>query len=197
MAFDHDDVKIIKEETVYQGFFTMKKYRLQHQQFAGGMSREIDREILYRGTSVAVLLYDKDADKVVLIEQFRVGALEDPKTPWLLEIVAGMSEANELPEEVAIRETREEVGYSVGELIPICDFYPSPGGTSELCKIYLALIDSNEIDLSHESPEHDEDIRVHLLNRTVAYEKLATGAINNSAAIIALQWLELNLTSLH
>jgi hypothetical protein len=42
-----------------------------------------------RGNCVAVILYDPDRDEVVLIEQFRAGAVLRPEHAWLIEIVAG------------------------------------------------------------------------------------------------------------
>ena len=67
------DVKILKQDTVYNGFFQMEKYYLQHTLFAGGWSDEMTRELFVRGNCIAVILYDVKHDKVILIEQFRVG----------------------------------------------------------------------------------------------------------------------------
>jgi ADP-ribose pyrophosphatase len=48
-------------------------------------------------------------DEVVLIEQFRVGAWAGVN-PWLIELVAGLIDKDEEPEEVAHREAEEEAG---------------------------------------------------------------------------------------
>src|SRR5690554_7851398 len=45
---------------------------------------------------------------LVLVEQFRIGALDKSPVPWLLEIVAGLIDTDEEPAEVARREAREE-----------------------------------------------------------------------------------------
>jgi ADP-ribose pyrophosphatase len=97
--------EILDKEIVYPGFFRMEKYRLKHTLFAGGWSPEISRELFVRGSCVAVLLYDPHADKVVLIEQFRAGAILQPDRAWLVEIVAGAIEEGETAEEVAYRES--------------------------------------------------------------------------------------------
>ena len=112
----------VLEKTIgYDGFFRMEKYQLRHELFRGGWSPDITRECLERGHAVAVLLYDPDQDQVVLLEQFRVGALEFPGGPWLLEIVAGiMDDPAETAEEVARRETAEEAGCELLDLLPIC-----------------------------------------------------------------------------
>ncbi len=97
--------EVLNKEIVYQGFFRVEKYRLKHTLFGGGWSAEITRELFMRGSCVAVLLYDPDADKVVLIEQFRTGAILNPDKAWLMEIVAGAIEEGEIAEEVAYRES--------------------------------------------------------------------------------------------
>lgn len=177
----------------YDGFFRMEKYRLRHELFRGGWSPDITRECLERGHAVAVLLYDPDHDQVVLLEQFRVGALEFPGGPWLLEIVAGiMDDPTETAEEVARRETVEEAGCELLDLIPICHYLVSPGGASESIRLFCGRVDASGISgLSGLAEEH-EDIRLHVVPRAEALDLLKAGRINSAAPIIALQWLELN-----
>lgn len=124
-------VDIIDQEIVYQGFFRLEKYRLRHTLFQGGWSKEIVRELFRRGDCVAVLLYDPIRDEVVLIEQFRIGAILRKKQAWLTEIVAGAVEPGENAEQVAIREAEEEAGCQIQELRLIREFYTTPGGASE------------------------------------------------------------------
>ena len=132
------DVQIINEASVYQGFFEIKKFKLKHRLFSGGWSKELHRELFCRGHAVAILLYDPAQDKVVLIEQFRIGALDNKNGPWLLEIPAGIVEPEEKAEAVAIREAKEEAGCEIKKLIPICDTYSSPGGSSETVQLFQA-----------------------------------------------------------
>lgn len=189
---------IVDKALCYRGFFRMEKYRLRHELFAGGWSPEIIRECLERGHAVAVLLFDPEHDRVVLLEQFRVGALEFPGGPWLLEIVAGiMDKPTETSEEVARRETAEEAGCELLDLIPICRYLVSPGGTSESITLFCGRVDTANMapGIRGVAAEH-EDIRLHLVSRTEALELLHAGRINSAAPIIALQWLELNRSKL-
>ncbi len=185
--------EVLDKTIGYHGFFHMEKYRLRHELFRGGWSPDITRECLERGHAVAVLLYDPDHDQVVLLEQFRVGALEFPGGPWLLEIVAGiMDDPAETAEEVARRETIEEAGGELLDLIPICHYLVSPGGTSESITLFCGRVDASGIGgLSGLADEH-EDIRLHVFSRNEALDLLKAGRINSAAPIIALQWLELN-----
>ena len=189
---------IVDKTLCYRGFFRMEKYRLRHELFTGGWSPEIIRECLERGHAVAVLLFDPERDRMVLLEQFRVGALEFPGGPWLLEIVAGiMDKPTETSEEVARRETAEEAGCELLDLIPICHYLVSPGGTSESITLFCGRVNTTNLAPGTRgiAAEH-EDIWLHLVSRTEALELLHSGRINSAAPIIALQWLELNRSKL-
>ncbi len=190
--FKSTDVKIITKQNAYDGFFKIEKYTVQHRCFAGGWTEPFDREIFARGDSTAVLLCDPSKEKVVIIEQFRVAAMQDHHSPWLLEIVAGAIDTDETPEAVITREAKEEANCHIQKLIPICKFYCSPGGTSERVHLYCGIIDSTTISNSICGlPDEHEDILVHLLPYKTAFELLNSGQINTAVAIIALQWLML------
>ena len=81
-------VQVLERSTVFRGFFTLERYLLRHSLFEGGMSAPLVRELLARGEAVAVLLFDPRLDRIVLVEQFRIGALRRLDGPWLLEVVA-------------------------------------------------------------------------------------------------------------
>ena len=186
--------EVLDQSIGYSGFFRLEKYRLRHELFSGGWSPEMIRECLERGHAVAVLLYDPASDQVVLLEQFRVGALEFPGGPWLLEIVAGIIDhPGETPEAVARRETIEEAGCDILDLLPICHYLVSPGGTSESITLFCGRVDTSTVTpgVRGVASEH-EDIQVHVVSRAEALALLHGGRINSAAPIIALQWLELN-----
>lgn len=185
-------VEIVQKETCYQGFFRLERYRLRHSLFRGGWSPELARELLERGHAAAVLLYDPDRDSVVLIEQFRIGALDAPGGPWLLEIVAGIIGGDETAADVARRESAEEAGCRVLDLIPICEYFVSPGGTSERITVYCGRVDAADVGGIHGLAQEGEDIRVHVVLFADALEMLRTGRIDSASPIIALQWLALH-----
>ncbi len=186
-------MKILKKDTVYNGFFRMEKYQLQHTLFAGGWSGEITRELFVRGNCVAVVLYDVQRDAVILIEQFRVGAIDKPiNTPWLIEIVAGIMEDGETAEDVARRESLEEAGCEILELIRINSFYLSPGGSSEKITLFCGLINSENVGGLHGVADEHEDILVRAVPFAEAYEMVARNEIDSAIPILALQWLALH-----
>jgi len=186
--------ELLERTTLYRGFFRMEKLRLRFQSYHGGWIGPIEREMFERGNAVAVLPYDPDRDEVVLIEQFRPGALDAPSGPWLLEIVAGMVEAGEEPAEVACREAREEAGLELtcSQLIPITRYWVSPGGTTESIQLYAVRVDSTRAEGLHGLTEEHEDIRVHVLPLDEALRRVKDGTICSAAPIITLQWLALN-----
>ena len=184
--------EIVGKEAVYEGFFTMERFHLKHTLFAGGWSDEISRELFRRNNCVAVLLYDPDADKVVLIEQFRVGAAVNSDRAWLVEIVAGAIDEGETPEQVAIREAKEEAGCDILELRLINRFYTTPGGSSEQISLFYGRVDSRQIGGIHGLAHEHEDILVYTVSFDEAYQMLEDGKIESGIPIIALQWLALN-----
>lgn len=196
-TFSNRDISISKQDMAYQGFFKVQKLELTHKKFEGGETKPLIRELLDRGHAVAVLPYDPTADKVVLIEQFRIGAMETKSSAWLLEIIAGMVEPNESLEDVATRETMEEAGVEVKQLIPMLNYLSSPGGTTERIYLYLAIVDSSEVKEGvYGLAEEGEDIKVHTFSYNDMLSLLASGDLDNAATLIAAQWLQLNKTKI-
>lgn len=185
-------VEILDKSVAYQGFFKLLTYRLRHALFDGSMSRELRREVFERGHAVGVLPYDPERDEVVLIEQFRVGALDAPQGPWLMEIIAGMIGPGETPHEVALREAQEEAGCTIQELLPVAHYLSSPGGSSEQVTVFLGRTSTEGIGGIHGLADEGEDIRVHALPLDHALALLDTGAICAALPIIALQFLALH-----
>ncbi|MEF3074053.1 NUDIX domain-containing protein [Methylobacter sp. Wu1] len=184
--------EIIDRKVGYQGFFRLEKYRLRHTLFAGDWSEAIDRELFMRGNCVAVLLYDPDADKVVLIEQFRVGGILQPEKAWMLEIVAGAIEEGETAEEVAYRESMEEAGCEIQELMLINGFYTTPGGSSEWISLFCGKVDSTHVGGIHGLDHEHEDIMVRAVHFDEVYQMLEDRLIESAIPILAIQWLALN-----
>lgn len=189
--FTKDDVVVEQREVLFKGFYRVDRLRLRHRQFAGAMGPVVTREMFVRHPAVGVLVYDADSDEVLLIEQFRVGALENPH-PWQYEIVAGLVEPGESLEDVARREALEEAGVSIDQLERVMDFLPSPGGSDESFTLYVGRADLGAAGGIHGLPEEGEDIRVNVMSVNQALAALQRGRINNAPCIIALQWLALN-----
>ncbi|HET8801798.1 MAG TPA: NUDIX domain-containing protein [Marinobacter sp.] len=194
--FNASDVTVEKRETVFQGFFRMDKLWLTHPRFDGRQMPVFTRELFVRGDATCVLPYDPERDEVVLLEQFRLGVLGRNQSPWLLELVAGMNEQGESPEDVAQREGQEEAGLSFSKLEKICDYLVSPGGTTEMIHLYCGRISTESAGGLYGVEHEHEDIRAHVFSARDAIAMMHDGRVNNAAAIIALQWLQLNRSRL-
>ncbi|MDO6704895.1 ADP-ribose diphosphatase [Photobacterium sp. 1_MG-2023] len=195
-TFGQSDVEVTAETVLYQGFFRLKAFQFRHRLFAGGWSPSLNREMLDRGHAAALLPYDPVRDEVVLIEQFRIGALAGDCQPWQLEIVAGMIEPGETAEAVVSREAVEEAGVTVDQMTYVTRYLSSSGGCSETLSVYAGCIDSRLAQGIHGLEDEGEDIRVHVVSREQAYAWVASGKIENAASIIALQWLQLHYQQL-
>ncbi|MBQ9274717.1 MAG: NUDIX domain-containing protein [Succinivibrio sp.] len=192
--FTIKDVHIQKQERLFEKFFAIDNYTLSYRKFDGSEGRVVQREIFERGhDAVAVLPYDAVTDEVMLIEQFRPGALRDPVSPWLIEVVAGMIDEGESEIEAVIRELDEETGTYVtpSQLHYITAQYPTPGGCSERTSLYIADCDLSHIKNHGGLETENEDIRIFKVPAPDAFRECFTGRICNAAALITLLTLQL------
>ncbi len=188
---------VLKEKTTpYNGFFQVDRYKFKYQKYEGGWSSVVVRELFERGHTVAVLPYDPERDKVVLIEQFRIGAYAAGLEPWLSETIAGIIDFGEKAEEVAHREALEEANCKLSELIKIGEFLMSPGGSSETTAMFCGRVDSLGVGGIHGLAHEGEDILARVLPLEEALRDLAVGKIVSAYAVIPLLWLQFNKASL-
>ena len=194
--FGRSAVEVMSTRTMFEGFFKISKINFRHRLFGGGWSKLIQREVFQRGEAVGVLLYDPKNHLVGLVEQIRIGALSEVRGPWQFEVVAGMIPPGKTPEQVASSELQEEAGLSVDQLIPICDYLVSAGGTDEKMHMYCGLVNlagrEGIFGLEHEN----EDIMLHVWTYDEAFAALREGLLNSAAVTIGLQWLQLNYKNL-
>ncbi len=187
-----ETAELVRHEVAFQGYFKVVRYFFRHTLHDGGMSGVISREVFERGQAGGVLMYDPHRDEVVLIRQFRAGAYVAGHHPWTWEIVAGIIEEKETAEIMIRRESVEEAGLEVGELIPIQNVMLTPGACSEACQIFLGRIDSSKAGGVFGLAEEHEDILVKVLPFAEAYALVERNEVDNAVGVIALQWLALH-----
>ena len=93
----------------------------------------VKREVVEHPGGVTILPVD-EAGNCYMVRQFRY-----PAGHMMLEAPAGKLEYGEDHRECAVRELSEETGFTADELIYLGGFYTSPGFSSELLHVYLAL----------------------------------------------------------
>lgn len=198
---DQDKPSKINIEAVHEtagNFFKLRQYCGQYRQYDGKMSETICRELFvppYDATGM--LLYDPKTEMVALTEQCRFAPFHRGDDPWILEMVMGMHDAaDESPEQGAIREAREEAGATVQRVTKICEYYASPGVSTEYLHLFCGEVDITTLGGVHGLAEENEDIKVIILSLNEAAEFIQTGKIRAATTIIALQWLLLNKETL-
>ena len=191
LKYGSGDVRVLDDTLVWSGHYAMRRLTLQHRLFAGTWSGPIVREIFERGDAVAVLPYDPQSDSLVMIEQFRPGAMRGDDSPWMLELVAGVVESGETDEDVVHREAMEEAACELSQLEPIATVFPSAGACSEQVRLFCGRV-SRAIGELHGLQEEGEDILVHSVPREQALQMLRDDQIPNGHTLIALQWLQIH-----
>lgn len=179
-------------EPSHAGFFALDLWRLRHRRFDGAMSPWLTREVFVIGDAVTVLPYDPVRDRVLLVEQVRMGPLGrgDP-LPWQLEAIAGRIDPGETPEEAAQREAVEEAGLVLGRLEKVAEYYPTPGAVTEYLYSYVALCDLPDgVAGVFGAAEDAEDIKGHLLSFDRLVEVMASGEIGNAPLLLTVLWLQ-------
>ncbi len=196
LRFGAQDVRVLKDERVWSGHYAMRRLTLQYRSFAGGWNEPVVRELFERGDAVGVLPYDPESDSLVMIEQFRTGALRGDDSPWMLELVAGVVEPGEQDEDVVHREAMEEAGCELAELVPIATVFPSAGACSEQVRLFCGRVNHAAIGDLMGLDEEGEDILVHSVPREEAFALLAADRIPNGHTLIALLWFQNHFAAL-
>ncbi len=196
LRFGAQDVRVLEDECAYDGHFKVRRLTLTHKRFAGGWSEPIMREVFDRGDAVGVLPYDPQSDSLVMVEQFRPGAIRGADSPWMLELIAGVVEEGESDEDVIHREAMEEAGCEVSELVPIATVFPSAGACTEQVRLFCGRAEDAAIGGLRGVAGEGEDILVHAVPREDAMRMLAEDSIPNGHTLIALLWLKSHFESL-
>lgn len=185
-------LEVIARERCFNGFLSLVRYRLRHSLFAGGWSQEIKRERIEQLNAVAAILYDAIRDQVVMVEQFRIGALEHGRGAWTLEPVGGILNRGERADEVVRREALEEAGVEIQELEHIATYHVSPGVSADRVRLFCGRVDAGKAEGIHGVRNEGEETCVRVIDAEQAISGVLSGRMDVSSAIIGAQWLALN-----
>ena len=126
----------------------------------------------------SVIMAMPDENNIILIKQFR-----HPIGKFIYELPAGKLNLNEDPLECAVRELKEETGYSAKNWKKIISFYTSPGYSSEMLHIYLAtglVAGLQELELG------EKHIQVLTMNINEAIQKIKSEDIIDGKTVIGI-----------
>ncbi len=184
-------VECISAEVLHCGFHLSEAHALRHPAFGGGMSGVLRREVFVATDAALVLPYDPVRDRVLMLEQFRIGPYRrgDPR-PWILEPVAGRVDPGETPEDAARRECREEAGLTLRRLEKIASYYCTPGYSTEYFHNFVGIADlPDDLPRNGGLDTEAEDIRLHLIDFDDAMRLIGTGEADDGPLILSLLWL--------
>jgi nudix-type nucleoside diphosphatase (YffH/AdpP family) len=181
-------VSIERKQRVLDDFFKVDEAFLTYEKFDGRMSDTVRRLNFERGDAAAALLYNRDSEKIILVEQFRYPTYEK-SGGWMLEVVAGIIDPGEEPDACIRREITEETGFKVGSPVHINTFYLSPGGSSERIFLYFAEVtDADRISEGGGVDTENEDIKITEFSLKEIRDAMKSGNISDAKTIIALMW---------
>ncbi len=186
------DVTYERTSCVDFGLLSVAEYTVNYPLFSGKQSPVLNRVCCHRRPAVVVIPVDVERQTVVMVRQFRMGALQDTQSPWLDELVAGIIDPHDTPEEAARRELFEETGLRPLHIDFLQTYWVSPGASDEQVFLYVAKVDSREVLELAGSQAEQEDIKVMAYTLPQLKQKWKKRQITNSISLIGLQWLFLN-----
>jgi nudix-type nucleoside diphosphatase (YffH/AdpP family) len=187
----HGEVEIAQRRHVYAKHFALDELQLRHSRFDGAMSDLLDRAVFRPPDAALVMPYDPVRDRVLLVEQVRMGPLvRGDRCVWQLEPIAGHIDPGESPEEAARREALEEANIALETLEPVAQSYTSPGNSTEFSYLFVALADLPDARAGQGGLDcENEDIRSHLVSFERLMELCDSQQIGNAPLLVASYWL--------
>jgi nudix-type nucleoside diphosphatase (YffH/AdpP family) len=183
--------KIERVETLYEGWRKLLKLTVWMPD-----GRTMAREVLNSADAAAVLPYDRQARKVILVRQFRAPVMHVEGQPSLLEAVAGLLDEDE-PEACAKREAMEEAGLRLQTLERVVTAWSTPGITTERLHLFLAPYTSaDRVEEGGGLAEEHEDIEVLEIGLDELMAMLQQGAIADMKTLVLIQALQLRYPEL-
>jgi 8-oxo-dGTP pyrophosphatase MutT (NUDIX family) len=171
----HDSVSVVSSRRAFEG--RVFDVRVDEIRYGDDPPHRID--VVEHGDSVAIAAFD-DRERLVLVRQYRHAVGTEV---W--EIPAGSVDRGENARDAALRELREETGYTAGRIGLLTSIYPTPGFCDEIVHVFVA----RDLRAGERALDEDERIDVELLSSDDAW-RLVTGQVSDAKTALALLWLK-------
>ncbi|WFZ78513.1 hypothetical protein MQM1_030 [Aeromonas phage vB_AsaP_MQM1] len=129
-------MKVVSITNIYQGFCKVQKVTLENPE-----GQQFEAERVIRKPAVLAICHDPINDKVMLVQQYRVGAMRT-----LIEWPGGLVNEDELEHQAVAREVLEETGVEVKSVTHLFSYLASPGLQMEPVQIFYCTFDSREVE---------------------------------------------------
>jgi nudix-type nucleoside diphosphatase (YffH/AdpP family) len=188
----NERVKNIKTILLSDNWYTLNNINFDYQLENGDWVNQ-SRESYDRGNGATILLYNKEKQTIILIEQFRMPTyLNGNDKGMIIETCGGLLDGDD-PKTCIIKETEEEVGYKIQNVKKVFESYMSPGAVTEIIHFFIAeytedmkVSDGGGLDSEH------EEISIMELDFNNALEMIRTGRIIDAKTIMLLQYAQIN-----
>jgi nudix-type nucleoside diphosphatase (YffH/AdpP family) len=184
-----DIVRPLKTTTLCDAWGLVQRHEFELKRRDGNWQHQI-RETYDRGDGAAVLLCDRSDKSVILIRQFRYPAYYRGDDPLLLEVCAGKLDGDDA-EACARKESVEETGYTVGELIRVTDCFSSPGSVTERITCFVGFVSGAPAGQGGGLHDEGEDIEIVRLPFAAALRMIETGEVADAKTVLLLQYVAL------
>jgi len=119
-------------------------------------------------------------NEMVLVRQYR-----HPLARVIWEVVAGVMESGESPEEAAVRELREETGYVAHRVTRLWSAFSAPGFCDEL--LHFCVVDGYDVG-EPEPDDGEEGMQLGIFTIDELWRKIRADELPDSKTQIAVLW---------
>jgi len=184
-------IKNIKKTLLSDNWYTLNKFKFDYQKEDGTWETQ-EREAYDRGNGAAILLYNRKKGTVVLTQQFRMPTyVNGNEDGMMIEACAGLLDGDN-PEDCIRKETEEETGYRIDNVVKVIETYMSPGSVTEILYLFIGEYDDRmKVSEGGGSAHETENIEVLEYTFDAAIQMMRTGAIRDAKTIMLLQYAEI------
>lgn len=180
--------KVISKDRKYDSFLKLDLIKVEVN-YEDGTKQELDRYLVNGSNAASVFIYDTKNDLALMVEQFRIGMVND-ESASSLECPAGLIDAGETAEQAIVREVFEETGERITPdmLSQVSDAsYVSCGMTDIQISVFICECDLSNVKESIQGTDEEEYIFTRLVPYSTLIQRLKNKEIKHITQIAALQ----------
>jgi nudix-type nucleoside diphosphatase (YffH/AdpP family) len=183
-------IRVRSVEVLSDDWAVLRKTTFDYRRRDGTWETQV-RQTYDRGDGAAILLYDPDRGTVLLVRQFRYPAYAHGHAAPLIEVCAGVLDADD-PETCVRREAEEELGYRLRDVQLVFNIFMSPGAVTERLSLFVGrYTPGDRISAGGGEPSEGEDIEVLEISLDQAMAMIAEEKIIDAKTIMLLQHAKL------